>query len=301
MKIAVAGKGGTGKTTISTLLVTYLASNAKVLAIDSDSNENLAYALNFPEHGISKMPRIRKFMEDIYSYTKTDPDWETRHLSPKHDANYYSFNNGIKDPFLEKITLTKDNISVAHLGTVEEDKRGIQSMCGSFGLMRVFLNHLNEGSKDYVLVDLAAGNDLLTRATVMNMDEILLVVEPTFKNLSVAKDILISLKYLSLDRVYVIVNKSFDDKDIELVSKELIIRKDNIRRISFDQKIIELDNAKSLSFDNVPDEAKKAIKEIVESMLKNPIDRNKLIKRASMIDARLFPEEKSKLSEARHI
>lgn len=300
MKIAIAGKGGTGKTTTTTLLVTYLQKTKHILALDADSNENLAESLGFPEKDIHSMNRLRYFMDQVYGYTKTDLNWETRHLTPHPHANYYIFKNGKMDDFLRNITLTKDKVSVGHLGTVEEAKRGIQSMCGSYGLMRVFLNHLQEGKNDVVLVDLPAGNELLTRATVMNMDEVLLIVEPTAKNLTVAKDIMLSLKILHFDHVYCIVNKSFKKTDIEYVSKELRIKPSQMRRIPFSTQILELDNAKELSFDNAPVAAQKTITDIFSLMSKHPIDNNKLLKRAAMIDQRLFPDENARLTEQQH-
>gem|GEM_PF-4926901 len=52
MKIAFAGKGGAGKTTLASLLIQKLAEKHSVLALDLDSNVNLAHALGFA----GKMP-----------------------------------------------------------------------------------------------------------------------------------------------------------------------------------------------------------------------------------------------------
>lgn len=300
MKIAIAGKGGTGKTTITTLLTTYLAKSSHVLAIDSDSNENLGFALGFDNQELAKIGKIRHFMDEVYAYTHTDKDWETRRITPKKTANFYNFVNGKKDAFLEKVSTSKGNISISYLGTVDEDKRGIQSMCGSFGLLRVFLNHLVEGENDFVLVDLPAGNELLTRATVINMDEILLVVEPTAKNLSVAQDIIVSLKMLDFEHVYCIVNKSFKESDTQYVGKTLGISEDHIRRIPFSEQILQEDNNNSLSYDTAPNEAKIAILETVELMKNQIRDKDLLYKRAQKIDNRLFPSLHAKLTEEIH-
>ncbi len=293
MKIALAGKGGTGKTTVTTLITSYLAKDAKVLAFDIDSNENLAHSLGFSSESISKLERIRNFYNDIFNYTKTDFDWKIRKYTPQPDANYYFFKNGTMDSFLKKITITKGNVSVGHLGTVSEENRGIENMCESYTLMRIFLNHLKEDKKDFVIADLAAGNDLLTRATVMNMDEIILVVEPASKNLTVAKDILISLEKLLFTRIYIVVNKSFDEKDIKLVQKELKVDKKFITRIPFSKELLMLDNKNDLTFDSAPKEVRKEIEELLENIKRNAIDEKKLIKRASHIDARLFSDAPS--------
>ena len=61
MRIAIAGKGGTGKTTIAGTLARVLArGDREVLAIDADTNPNLASVLGIPAtraHGIISMPR----------------------------------------------------------------------------------------------------------------------------------------------------------------------------------------------------------------------------------------------------
>ena len=289
MKIAVAGKGGTGKTTVITLLATYLAEKGHVLAFDVDTNENLASSLGFSNKEIKDLDKIRNYSSDIFEYTKTEVDWKKRSFLPHKEADYYFFENGKMDPFLKKVSKTHGNVSVSHLGNVDEEKRGVENMCESFTLMRIFLNHLRVGQKDSVLVDLAAGNDLLTRATIINMDEVLLVVEPTSKNLLVAKDILISLKALHFEKVFVIVNKSFRESDLVLVSNKLEIDTEYIRRIPFSSEILEIDNKNKLNFKSAPKEAKKAIEEIYKIMKINK-NRTALAERASKLDKKFFQE-----------
>ncbi len=287
MKIAVAGKGGTGKTTIITLLATCLADKGHVLAFDVDTNENLASSLGFLGKEVKKLDKIRNHIDDIFDYTKTEIDWKKRSFLPHKDAGYYYFEDGQMDPFLKKVSLTRGKISVSHLGNVDEDKRGVENMCDSFTLMRILLNHLTVGENDHVLVDLAAGNDLITRATIINMDEVLLVVEPTAKNLAVAKDILISLRAIQFENIFVLINKSFKESDLKLASKELNIDSKNLRRIPFSQEILELDNENKLTFEKVSDEIKKPIEEIVNLMERNK-KRKSLEERAKLLDSRFF-------------
>lgn len=63
MKIAVAGKGGSGKTSISGTLARMLAREGRsVLAIDGDSNPNLALTLGIPAEQMSDMPTLDRSM-----------------------------------------------------------------------------------------------------------------------------------------------------------------------------------------------------------------------------------------------
>lgn len=56
-KIAIAGKGGTGKTTLAGTLARLAARNREVWAIDADSNPNLAVTLGLPDKDILPLPR----------------------------------------------------------------------------------------------------------------------------------------------------------------------------------------------------------------------------------------------------
>jgi CO dehydrogenase maturation factor len=63
VKVAIAGKGGSGKTSISGTMARVLARQGKrVLAIDGDSNPNLALTLGLPADAMSSMPTLTRDM-----------------------------------------------------------------------------------------------------------------------------------------------------------------------------------------------------------------------------------------------
>jgi len=65
MKLAVAGKGGSGKTSISGTMARVLARNGRrVLAIDGDSNPNLALTLGIPAERINELPTLTRDLID---------------------------------------------------------------------------------------------------------------------------------------------------------------------------------------------------------------------------------------------
>ncbi len=90
MKLAIAGKGGSGKTSISGTMARQLARGGRgVLAIDGESNPNLALALGIPAARMSDMPtlppdllrrtaggqELRQWLEEITaSHSVTAPD-----------------------------------------------------------------------------------------------------------------------------------------------------------------------------------------------------------------------------------
>jgi len=99
MKIAVAGKGGSGKTTISGTLARILAREIRhdLVAIDGDSNPNLANTLGLPREKMSKIaPMPRSVVKRV-----TGDDGKARlalAMSPDEIINEYGVNtpDGIK-------------------------------------------------------------------------------------------------------------------------------------------------------------------------------------------------------------
>ena len=65
MRIAIAGKGGVGKTTLAGTLARLLARRSgHALAVDGDSNPNLAVALGLPQSEAMRLPTVpREVME----------------------------------------------------------------------------------------------------------------------------------------------------------------------------------------------------------------------------------------------
>lgn len=102
MKLAVAGKGGSGKTSLSGTMARQLArSGHRVLAIDGDSNPNLALTLGVPAERMDAIPtltrdllerssegdRLKHSLEEIYaSHSIETPDGVTLLVmaNPKH-------------------------------------------------------------------------------------------------------------------------------------------------------------------------------------------------------------------------
>jgi CO dehydrogenase nickel-insertion accessory protein CooC1 len=167
--------------------------------------------------------------------------------------------------------------------------------------MRIFLNHIKIGEKDSLLVDLLAGDEPLARSMVINLDEMILIVEPTMKNLSVAKDMIQSLNKLEFEHFHILINKSFKEEDIDFVANELKVSKDRINRIPFSQEILELDNNCELTFDKLPVEIQDQIEDLFKSIYNKSRDKDLFKKRAKKIDERLYPDSKSEQTEKHHI
>ncbi len=77
MKLAIAGKGGVGKTSISGTLARLLARDGhRVLAVDNDMNPNLSLTLGIPAEQMTELPTfppdvVRKTEDDGYELAMT--------------------------------------------------------------------------------------------------------------------------------------------------------------------------------------------------------------------------------------
>lgn len=233
MRIAVVGKGGSGKTTIAGLLVQELAKEGKkVLAIDADINIHLPELLGFNEplveHHLSN-PASTKFIKEylkgknnriksLDAFRKTTPPSnESNLIDPADDKN----------PILQKYGLVKDNISLMVVGTYDEEHIGTACYHNNLAIVENILSHAND-SESFIVMDMVAGIDAFSNTLHAQFDHILLVVEPTHKGIDVFEQYKnLGKKAGIFDLVKVIGNKVMDENDekflLEHIPKEKLI------------------------------------------------------------------------------
>ncbi|MFC1666637.1 AAA family ATPase [Candidatus Omnitrophota bacterium] len=151
--IAIAGKGGVGKTTISALLIRHLVKiNSPVLAVDADPNSNLNVLLGFD-----------------YDKTISDIREEAKKLSSSSFSKSDFFNLR-----LQEILFEGDGVDLLVMGRPE----GPGCYCAVNNILR---EHLSKLSKNYnfVVIDNEAGMEHLSRRTANNIDRLLLVSDTT--------------------------------------------------------------------------------------------------------------------------
>jgi CO dehydrogenase maturation factor len=185
VKIAFAGKGGSGKTTLSSLFTRHLAAQGlPVVAIDADINQHLAEAL-----GASESPPLGARLAEIKDYlrgtnprissaaamVKTTPPGRGSRLlrhggpDPVHDL-------GVDAPCGARLLAT---------GPFSEEDLGVACYHSKTGAVELYLNHLVDGPGEYVVVDCTAGADSFASGLFTRFDLTVLVAEPTRKGISV--------------------------------------------------------------------------------------------------------------------
>ena len=229
MKIAITGKGGVGKTTISALLCyIYASEGKKVIAVDADPDANLASALGIPAEDIEKLRPIAELTDLIEERTGAKPGTSGGifKINPKVDD--------IPEGFGHKF----DNTTLLIIGKSKSAASGCY--CPEHALLRRLLKHLIIDRDEVVIVDMEAGIEHLTRGTTEGVDAFIVVVEPGQRSIQTAVTVKGLAEALGVKKVYVVGNKVRNEKDEEFIEKHL---GDTVYlgKMSFNESIMESD------------------------------------------------------------
>ncbi len=194
MKIAIAGKGGTGKTTIAGTVVRELARQGRrVTAIDADPNPTLAMTL-----GIDA---------DVAEDAAALPTGLLEQVTAADGSSGFQLRMDV-DEILQRVALPgPDDIRLVIAGRVEHAARGC--MCGTHAAVRAILGAIAEAPADVVLLDMEAGIEHFSRAagTLRYADALLVLVEPFYKSLVTARSVASLSAELGIPHRYVVANK----------------------------------------------------------------------------------------------
>ncbi len=161
VKIAVAGKGGTGKTTLSALLIRYLVSNypgKSIFAIDADANANLNEVL-----GLEVQETISDILEAIKD-PKAVPTGMTKDMFVQY---------GISRSILET-----DAYDLLVMG----NPQGPGCYCFPLDLLRKYIERMAK-NYDYMVTDNEAGLEHISRKIIPSMDYLLVVSDATIRGI----------------------------------------------------------------------------------------------------------------------
>jgi CO dehydrogenase maturation factor len=235
--IAVAGKGGTGKTTISALVIDYLTRNKKgsVLAIDADPSTNLNLALGVP---------LEDTVGDVREETATavGGSGALGGLS-KWDYLDYRINEALVE---------ETSFDLLAMGRPE----GPGCYCAANNILRTSVDRLSD-AYDYVVIDNEAGLEHLSRRTTQDVDLLLVVSDPSLRGIIAAGRVaeLVDELKTSVGAVHLIVNRVNGDSLSEPLLKAIEEQKLNLAGlIPADLAVNELD-ALGEPLVNLPEDA----------------------------------------------
>ncbi len=201
--IAVAGKGGTGKTTISALVIDYLVRNKRgaVLAIDADPSTNLNLALGVP---------LDETVGDVREETATAVGGGQA-LGGLSKWDYLDLR--INEALVEETAF-----DLLAMGRPE----GPGCYCAANNILRTSVDRLSD-AYDYVVIDNEAGLEHLSRRTTQDVDLLIIVSDPTLRGIIAAGRVaeLIDELDTAVGAAYLVVNRVNGD-DLPEPLKEAI-------------------------------------------------------------------------------
>jgi CO dehydrogenase maturation factor len=202
MKIAVSGKGGSGKTTVSGTLSRVLAAqDYDVLAIDDDENPNLSLTV-----GIPREKEVPPIPGDLLQRVEL-PSGETE-LELVDSVEEIINNYGVAAP---------DGIQLLKMGEV--DHAGSGCMCSAHSTAREVLSNIVEKREEVTIMDMVAGVEHLGRGTTKDVDILLVVVEPYYKSLETGRRTRDLAEELGIPEIKVVANKVRDDQDRDAIEE----------------------------------------------------------------------------------
>jgi CO dehydrogenase maturation factor len=215
MKILICGKGGSGKSTVASLLAKNLQTEGyRVLVVDTDeSNYGLSAQLGLAEP---------KELMDQIGGKRAVQDKMGRVLGDGHKAPVFTELWSIDDIPLEVVS-KKDNLYLVQIGKVKHYGEGCACPMGV--LSKDFLNHLKLGAKDVVIIDTEAGVEHLGRGITGSVDLILGIIDPSYESIMLSEK-LSAMAEESKKSILFILNKvdaDLADKILAKVGKEKVI------------------------------------------------------------------------------
>ena len=227
MKIAVSGKGGVGKTTVSaTLAHLYAQESRKVIAADVDPDANLGLALGFPEEVLDEILPISTMRKMISERTNASPD-----------RTFYKLNPKVND-LVDLYGREHNGVRLIALGTVETAGGGC--VCPENVMLKRIINNLVLHRDDIVILDMEAGLEHLGRGTTEGMDQFIVVIEPGARSVQTYKNVKRLAEELGVKEVKVIANKIRNDEDEKFV-RSRIPKQDFLGCVHYNAEVIEAD------------------------------------------------------------
>ena len=252
MKLAIAGKGGSGKTTVAATVARLAARRGvEVLAIDADFNPNLAFTLGVSQDAFAKVTALPP---DVVRRRGRGME-ATLELARPVDELVHQF--GFDCP---------DGVRLLLMGRPE--KAGTGCLCLEHETVRSLLRELPPDQR-LVLLDMEASPEHLSRATPEAADVMLVVAEPYFRSLETARRQAALAEDLGIARVAVVANKIRTPDDSRAVESFCEGHGIHVEAtVPYDERLGEAERVGAAPIDHAADApAVMAIAELVDGLL----------------------------------
>ena len=178
MKVAITGKGGVGKTTLSSALARAFSEDGRtVIVVDADPDANLAQSLGIPEEEIKKITPIACMDELVEERTGAKPGAA---------GSMFKLNPYVDD-LPEKCSYPHKGIKLLVMGRSKAGGAGCY--CPENVLLKSLVRHLILRRGEVVVLDMEAGIEHLTRGTTAAVDAFIVVVRLAGRSLAASTSI----------------------------------------------------------------------------------------------------------------
>ena len=233
--IAVAGKGGTGKSTVSTLVIRYLLKKGKtpILAIDADPNSNLPDSV-----GIKIEDTIGTLLTEFMKSRNELPQGMTK--------------QSFLEMKLHQILKEDKNIDMLVMGCPE----GAGCYCGANAILKSYFEDLHK-NYNYIVIDNEAGMEHFSRKTAIDIDLLLFCSNYSLKGVKTISRLskMVDDLNLSIKERYTIINQTPEELDDEFISRVEEIGVPYLGNMVYD-KLVEEYDVKGISLTDLPDDSK---------------------------------------------
>jgi CO dehydrogenase maturation factor len=259
MKIAVSGKGGVGKSTLAAALALLLARrDRRVLAIDADSDANLAAALGISESDQHKIIPIAEQVSLIEERTGA---------KVKQYGQIFKLNPEVSD-IADKYATYINGVALLVLGGI--DKGGGGCACPENVLLRALVTDLILYKEDALIMDMEPGVEHLGRSTARGVDVMLIVVEPGQRSIDSTYRILRMAKEAGLRNIHLIANKIKQPEDEKFI-QAAFPEHDIFSFIPYSDQILGSDRSGISVLDNLSEELTGYFDNILQRLEKQSI------------------------------
>ncbi|CAN5664301.1 carbon monoxide dehydrogenase accessory protein CooC [soil metagenome] len=187
-RVAISGKGGSGKNTITATLARLTGrSLGGLLAVEGDPNPNLARSMGVER---SEWPLLPK---EILEVVEEDGVRRSRLAMPMLEV-------------IEKYAVTgPDNVHILALGEVDHASQGC--LCGKHAIVREVVGAAMAEGDEAVIVDMEASLEHMRRGTIRHVDTLLIITEPYYRALESAGRLVRLAREMNIPNVLGVANK----------------------------------------------------------------------------------------------